>query len=396
MLVPRAADGAESIRRLLEDLPRALNGAGPALVLHAAGRRHLPAASALTQGHDDPHDPTAVAVATSGSGGRPRTVLLPASALLTSAGASHDRLGGPGRWLLALPAYHVAGVNVLVRSLVSRTSPVMLDLATGFVPEHFTAACRELTGSRRYTALVPTQLVRLLDAGGPALAALAGLDAVLVGGAATAPVLLDRARAAGVNVVTSYGMSETCGGCVYDGVPLDGVQVSIDPDGRIRLAGPVLARGYLDPQVAPGHRSGFVVDGTGQRWFVTDDAGRWTGTDGAGPPLAVQGRLDAGVTSGAVTVAVRAVEDVLSELPAVAEAVVAGIPDREWGERLVAAVVVAAGRTPPTLEQVRAHVRRRLTPAAAPRELLVLDELPTLGPGKPDRAAVAAMFLDTG
>ncbi len=182
-----------------------------------------------------------------------------ASALLASASATHDRLGGPGRWLLALPAQHVAGVQVLVRSLVSRTEPGVLDLAGGFTPAGFAAAASALGGVRRYTALVPTQLVRLLDAAdqgdGDGVRELARFDAVLVGGAGTPPAVLERAAAAGVRVVTTYGASETSGGCVYDGVPLDGVRVRLgdgpDPS-RVLLGGPTLARGYRGG--GPGRR----------------------------------------------------------------------------------------------------------------------------------------------
>ena len=278
--VPVAA-GPAAVEALLPALREALSGAGDAVLPHAAD---LPPAAGLRAGEplaaaeDDPHDPTVVVVATSGSSGAPKGVLLSASALLASASATHDRLGGPGRWLLALPAQHVAGLQLLVRSLIARTEPVALDLTAGFTPAGFAAAARGITGSRRYTALVPTQLVRLLDdaqaGGGEGLAELTGFDAVLVGGAATPRPVLDRAVAAGVRVVTTYGASETCGGCVYDGVPLDGVRVGLEgPAGRVRLGGPTLARGYRggDPAAA------FVVDEDGTRWWRTADAGRFDG-----------------------------------------------------------------------------------------------------------------------
>ena len=175
---------------LLPALRDALSGSGPALLPHAAG---TPVASVealageLGPGEDDPDDPTAVAVATSGSTGTPKAVLLPASALLASVSATHDRLGGPGTWLLPLPAHHVAGLQVLFRSLVAGTRPVVMDLAGGFRPAAFAAAADLVRGARRYTSLVPTQLVRLLDAGGDALTALTSFDAVLVGGSATPP-----------------------------------------------------------------------------------------------------------------------------------------------------------------------------------------------------------------
>jgi O-succinylbenzoic acid--CoA ligase len=197
-LAPLPVPAGPEVLALLPHLRRALHGDGDALLPHDASTPppELGVGLRLGEGEDDPHDPTAIVVAGSGSSGRPKGSLLPASALLASASATHDRLGGPGRWLLALRAHHVAGLQVLVRSLVSGTTPVAMDLSAGFHPGAFVAAARQLTGARRYTALVPTQLVRLLDAGPDAVAAVASLDAVLVGGAALPRSLADRARAA--------------------------------------------------------------------------------------------------------------------------------------------------------------------------------------------------------
>jgi o-succinylbenzoate---CoA ligase len=386
--------GPAALAALLPALRRALAGDGDPVLPHPAGRPPAPelgAGEPLAPGEDDEHDPTVVVVPTSGSSGAPKGVLLGAAALLASASATHDRLGGPGRWLLALPPQHVAGVQVLVRSLVARTEPGVLDLADGFTPAGFARAARAMTGTRRYTALVPTQLVRLLEgaddghAEGHAdgLAELARFDAVLVGGSATPAPVLERARAAGVRVVTTYGASETCGGCVYDGLPLDGVRAELEEGtGRIRLGGPTLARGYRG-----GDADGaFVTDGDGTRWWRTADAGRWD--DGH---LRVLGRLDDAVLTGGATVMPAAVEAALLALPGVAEAVVVGVPDAEWGSRVVAAVVPAAGGAGPSLEAVRAHVSAAVGPYAAPRQLLVLGALPLVGVGKPDRAAVARL-----
>ena len=387
--------GPGVVTTLMPALRAALAGDGDPLLPHAADR---PAPAALAPGEplapeeDDEHDPTVVVVATSGSSGAPKGVLLPAGALLASASATHDRLGGPGRWLLALPAQHVAGVQVLVRSLVTRTTPGVLDLTGGFTPAGFAAAAAALPGDRRYTALVPTQLVRLLeaaDAGEPAgLRELARFDAVLVGGAGTPAPVLERAAAAGVRVVTTYGASETSGGCVYDGVPLDGVRVRLEggPGGdRVLLGGPTLARGYRggDPDGA------FVQDADGERWWRTADAGSLG--DGR---LQVLGRLDDAVLTGGATVLPAAVEAVLLRLPGIAEAVVTGVDDPHWGRRVVAAVVPAAGAPAPRLDDVRAQVASELGPYAAPRQLLVLASLPLVGVGKPDRAAVARLAAD--
>jgi O-succinylbenzoic acid--CoA ligase len=332
---------------------------------------------------------------TSGSTGDGKGVLLPASALLASASATHDRLGGGGRWLLALPVRHVAGLQVLVRSLVAGTTPVVLDGDGGFRAEAFVRAAAELTGPRRYTALVPTQLVRLLDAGGAALEALAGFDAVLVGGAATAPALRERAAAEGVRLVTTYGMSETCGGCVYDGVPLDGVRLRLHGDGqRVHLGGPVLARGYRGrAHDDGGPDSGFFTDSDG-RWFATDDAGTTADDpDAAAAPrrLELLGRLDDVVVTGGLKVAPAPVESALLRLPGVAEAVVVGAPDEQWGQRVVAAVVLRPGAGAPTLAEVREQVATDVAAYARPRQLLVLDRMPLRGPGKPDRTALARL-----
>ncbi|WP_460446686.1 o-succinylbenzoate--CoA ligase [Angustibacter aerolatus] len=357
----------------------ALDGTGDALLPvpadGAAGLDALRPGTPLAPGEDDEHDPTALVVATSGSTGDAKGAVLPASALRHSATATLQRLGGPATWLLALPAHHVAGVQVLVRSALADRVPVRLGPGP-FTPAAFEAATGLLRG-RTCTALVPTQLVRLLDAGGSALAALASFDAVLVGGAATPPALLDRARAAGVRVVTTYGSSETSGGCVYDGAPLDGVRVEL-ADGVVRLGGPTIARGYR-----PAHPGVDVEDGV--RWFTTNDLGRWDGDR-----LVVLGRADDVLVTGGEKVAPQAVEAVLSQVPGVAESLVVGVPDPEWGQRVVA-LVVPSSSGPPALDVVRDAVRERLGPHAAPRALLVVDALPSRGIGKPDRAAATAL-----
>ncbi|WP_345712750.1 AMP-binding protein, partial [Kineococcus glutinatus] len=254
---------------------------------------------------------------------------------------------GGERWLLALPPQHVAGLQVLLRSVLAGTEPVVLDLTAGFSPAAFTAAAAACTGPARFTSLVPTQLLRLLDAGAEATAALASFDAVLVGAAATPPALRERARAAGVRVVTTYGSSETCGGCVYDGVPLDGVRAAVEPGtSRVLLAGDVVARGYR------GHRSGgaaaaFDVDDAGRRRFRTDDAGVLVQGPGGRQRLEVLGRLDDVITTGGLKVAPAVVEAALVRHPAVAEAAVVVVPDPRWGQRVVAAVVPREGAAAP-------------------------------------------------
>jgi o-succinylbenzoate---CoA ligase len=333
-----------------------------------------------------PGDRAAVVIATSGSTGAAKHVVLSGEALQASARATADRLGGPARWLLALPGHHVAGVQVVVRALLAGAPPVVQDLRGGFRPDGFAAATRELGADRRCTSLVPTQLARIIDAGGAALDALRSYSAVLVGGAALAPQLHERAVAAGVQVVTTYGMSETAGGCVYDGRPLDGVRVELEADGRIRIGGPTLADGYLDD---PELTAAAFVDG----WFRTGDLGRWRGDS----RLEVLGRADDVIVTGGEKVPPAAVERVLTAQDGVAAACVVGVPDSEWGQ-VVAAAVVPDGAVPPGpldpafAERLQAAVRAALGRAAVPRVLRAVPAIPLHGIGKPDRVATARLL----
>jgi O-succinylbenzoic acid--CoA ligase len=321
-------------------------------------------------------DDVAVVVSTSGTTGVPKGAMLTASALTASAEATHRRLGGPGRWLLALPAYHVAGLQVLVRSLIADTTPVAVD-ARGDGDE-LASAVASLGSGRRYASLVATQLDKALR-DPVATGALAYLDAVLIGGGPMPAGLAERASAAGISVVRTYGMSETAGGCVYDGVPLDGVLVRID-DGRVVLGGATLAKGYRNP----AEPDPFAEPG----WFRTDDIGA---VDDSGL-LRVLGRVDDAISTGGLTVLPQLVEATLATHPAVADAAVFGVADERLGQRVVAAVVVAPGRAAPTLAELRAHVASTLSPTAAPREIHLVAELPRRGIGKVDRRELAARF----
>ena len=362
---------------LLPRLAAALDGNGPALAPIAAGdgvqRELLTAAFGighpLQDGEDDPDDPTAVVIATSGSTGPPKGTLLPRSALQASAAATQRRLGPSGSWLLALPAQHIAGLQVLLRSIASGTRPHILDTGSPFTPHRFTSAVATLPDGPRYVSLVPTQLHRILT-DPSAAAALTTFTGVLVGGSATSTDLLRRAKDAGAPVVTTYGMSETCGGCVYDGVPLDGVTATLD-EGRISLHGPVVGRGYRN---LPGHPS-FSQAAT----YRTDDHGVWR--DGR---LHVVGRIDDVIISGGLKVAPAVLEDAIAAVPGVAQVLVVGLPDPEWGQRLVAVIVPADPTRPPTLDQVQ-HASGTVRPTA----LAIVDRLPIRGPGKPDRQAAA-------
>jgi O-succinylbenzoic acid--CoA ligase len=377
--------GVADAGRLVEPLARALDGTGPAILPLDAS---LPAArigqlidvfqpsvvieadgEATVRSISPGISPgTAVIITTSGSTGEPKGVELSAAALTHSAGASLARVGArPGeRWLLSLPPSHVAGLQVLVRSLLSGTD---LGLAPAATADALAASgCAHIS-------LVPTQLVRLLDEPG-GTAALAGFSSVLVGGAAAGATVLDRARAAGINAVTTYGMSETCGGCVYDGVPLDGVRVRADDEGRLRISGPVLMNRYYGRPDLTGE----ALDG-GE--FATSDLG--SVADGR---VVIRGRADDVINTGGHKVIPGEVAAALSSCPGVREVVVVGRPDPVWGERVTAVVVPADPTDPPGLELLRIHVRETLPRYASPSEVELTEAIPVLPSGKPDLAAL--------
>ena len=371
--------------RLLELLAGALDGTGPAILpldpdlprerLAAILDTFAPAAvhtadGVVQRGGGQPAGPdTAVVIATSGSTGQPKGVELSAAALQHSARATLARVGArPGqRWLLCLPPTHIAGIQVLVRSLVAGTEPVVAARAGADV----------LAGSGcGHVSIVPTQLRRLLAAD-PDAAWARGFTSVLLGGAAAPAALVEGARAAGVPVLTTYGMSETCGGCVYDGRPLDGVTVATGDaardGGRIRITGPVLFSGYRGrPDLTAA-----AMDGA---WFVTSDLG----TLGPGGRLTVRGRADDVIVTGGEKVVAGEVAALLETCPGVREAAVVGRPDPEWGERVTAVIVPDNPAQPPTLDLLCRHVRERLPRYALPRELVLRAALPMLPSGKPD------------
>ena len=368
----------QTVLGLLPRLAELLDGRGDAVLpvpADDADHAHF-LASELSA--DEPiADDVAVVISTSGTTGKPKGAMLTGQALTASGTATATRLGGPGQWLLALPPHHIAGMQVLLRSIQAGSDPVVLDVSTGFSVPDFVRAVAEMTGSRRYISLVATQLVKALgDA--EASEALASFDAVLLGGGPLPATVAIRAAQARVPVVRTYGMSETCGGCVYDGVALDGVEVRIGPEGRISLGGATVAAGYRN---IPEHKA-FAEHG----WFHTDDFGELD--EGR---LRVLGRLDEAISTGGLTVVPQVVEAALGAHPLVAECAVFGVPDDRLGQRVAAAVVPSAAGAP-TLEDLREHVTAALDGAAAPRELHLLDELPRRGIGKLDRRALVKRF----
>lgn len=374
---------------------------------------------------------------TSGSTtGTGKLVGVSMDALVASARATHKRLGGPGIWVLALPAYHAAGVQVLVRAAVAGTHVFNAYKEGGFDPQHLAqvidAACAaagdavpscgddaasscgaDAASSRAggageaalaaddsgracpvYTSLVPTQLRRALD-DEQLRGALTRLDAVLIGGAAADAQLLEQAKAAGIRVVTTYGMSETCGGCVYDGQPLPGVSMDVDQaTGAIWLSGPMLATGYLGDEERT--RRCFVSRPDSQageparRWFITSDRGHIV--DGR---LQVLGRLDDVIISGGIKVEPGPIEALLALNPLVSECAVVGLPDPTWGQAVTAVVVPAStpglGRVDQgaIVAQIRVYLEQKLSGAQCPKQVLLADALPYKGIGKVDRSALA-------
>jgi o-succinylbenzoate---CoA ligase len=367
-LVRRVADAGDALLPLDPAAPRAevtalLSSLRPdrlVTVDDAAGRKldaPLPTA-----------DGTALVVATSGSTGARKGVELTAAALAASTAASLRRLGCRAGevWRVPLPLHHVAGLAALRRGWALGTDPQVV------VPGDLDAV---IADGADHVALVPTQLHRWL-----ARDATLGPRDVLLGGAAADADLLARAAAAGLTVTTSYGMTETCGGCVYDGRPLDGVEVALRDDGRIRVRGAVRFAGYRGDPAA----TAAVVDDAG--WFTTGDRGRF---DDAGR-LEVLGRADDVVVSGGENVPLPAVVAALRSHPAIADAAVVGVPDPEWGT-VVHAVIVARDPTRPLdLADLRDHVRADLPAAHAPRGLTVVTALPRDGLGKVTRAALLA------
>jgi O-succinylbenzoic acid--CoA ligase len=322
---------------------------------------------------------TALVIVTSGSTGGLKAAELSAAAVHASARASLERIGArPGeRWLCCLPASHIAGTQVLVRSLLAGVRPLIC------APSDTAAIASAAREGCVHAALVPTQLRRVLELGGQGSSGLAGLRTVLLGGAAPPAGLVDTASAAGARVVTTYGMTETCGGCVYDGLPLDGVAVQADAGARIRLAGPVLLSGYrLRPDLTAA-----VMDGS---WFVTSDLGRMD-PDGC---LRVLGRADDVITTGGEKVIPGEVAAAIETHPAVREAIVFGVADAEWGERVTSVIVLTEGASPPTLAEMRAHVAERIGASAAPREVVITSQIPLLPSGKADVTTLRARIRE--
>lgn len=370
-------------------------------------------AAYLSRGGHLPPGPAAL-VRTSGStSGHGTAVILSAEALIASGEATHHTMGGAGQWLLALPSHHIAGLQVIARSVLAGHWPALVRTAGHFSPALSAVTCpwprprptSDPTASgprpsRRYLSLVPTQLhdvVAFLEAGNPPPEQLANCDAILLGGAAADPALLTRAQAHGIRIVTSYGMTETAGGCIYDGRPLPGVRIRIlDPSadnhadtptsrGRIALAGPMLASAYLKEP------SPFITESDGERWFITSDIGEFDGEH-----LRVIGRADNAITTGGQTVAPEAIESALAQAGISAAAF--GQDHPRWGQQVVALIEQASleQATPVAAHQsLRAQLADIITaqlPAYyVPRRIGVVQKIPRRTLDKIDRRALIVL-----
>jgi O-succinylbenzoic acid--CoA ligase len=375
---------SDRVPAVRDALATALRGQGPALAVVAPGTD----TSWVPREVDDD---TAVLIETSGSGSAPKRVALSAVALMANARAGLGRLGGAGTWVLALPVHFIGGLQVLVRSLDSETEPILLTRESFNTAALIDALSVRPEHERLYMSVVPVQLGRIVEHvehDPAALAIVCRLSAILVGGQRTSPSVLTRARALGLPVVTTYGATETAGGCVYDGLPLNDVKIHVRPDGRIEIGGNILATEFIGDTVMTAQR---FSEADGVRWYLSDDIGEFR--EGS---LTVQGRNDRVLISGGIKVNLELVEEVTEGIRECAYAVAVSLADQEWGERVGLVVELDPEETtadPRSLaELIKAIVRDELGVAATPREVRLVEQLPRLSSGKPDRLVCAALF----
>jgi O-succinylbenzoic acid--CoA ligase len=339
------------------ELTRLLQLARPTHLVDRAGRR------SLAGGRQVPASDAAV-VATSGTTGEPKLVELTRSGMEASARAVSSALQATtdDTWLCCLPVHFVAGLAILARCWVTGQRLVVHD---GFSPEALAAS----TGDRAtLVSVVPTMLGRLLD--GPGVPS--WFRHVLVGGGPLPEALRQRAADADVDLALTYGMTETWGGVLHDGHPLEGVDVRLDEDDTVLLRGPMTMAGYLDrPELTEA-----VLSKNG--WLRTGDVGAW-GTDGR---LVIVDRRSDLINTGGVKVSPTEVEAVLGTHPKLEDVCIAGEPDEEWGQRVVAYVVVTPGQSAPSVEELREWCASKLSRTKLPRKMVIVDQVPRSGGGK--------------
>lgn len=351
---------------LTAGISAALNG-GPPLAPRCEPRL----SAALHLGEPVTEPDAALVVPTSGTTSEPKAVVLSAGAIRFAAEATHQRLGGIGDWVCALPTQHVAGLMTIARAVVAGTQVRFTATDLGELPS---------AGERSYLSVVAAQLDRAVSE--PALAQrLAGYAAVLVGGSAIRPELLARATQAGIRTVTTYGASETCGGCVYDGIALTGVRVELDQE-RIGLAGPMAFSGYrLRPELTARVLRGDLV--------VTNDRGRVVNGK-----LEVLGRFDDVVISGGHKIDLAQVQRICEQVfgpPQTGGPVVLALPDARWGAKIVAVSTAELN-----LDQLRQELAPLVGSAAMPKELRQVPNLAYTSLGKIDRVALRRAWVQKG
>lgn len=385
------APGPAGVTALLSHLGPALDGSGPAIApipttSMTVSDEYIGALLRATR-PDAPLDDatTAVVLSTSGSTGAPRGVELSAAAVQASADAAAAHLGidvTDAAWVVAIPVTSAGGFNVVARAHLSGRSPQVLPSVAGAMPyrpeqwvDAVRAAVRAAPSSALCTSMVPAQLHRVLE-DAAAVSALAQFAVILIGGARLSDELRSRAGEAGLRIVRTYGLTETCGGCVYDGRALAGIGLRCSADGEIEVSGPTLMQRYrLDPEAT----TRVLVDG----WLHTGDLGRIEDA-----VLTVDGRRDDIVTVKGTSVALGAVESVLTGLRGIGEVAVIAVDARDGGHEIVA---FATGQI--DADSAEAAVQGALGRAAVPR-FLWLPSLPRLAGGKVDRAALIALTHD--
>ena len=370
---------------LMASLAEALAG-GPAV---------QPIASDETPSPEHVAEGCALVIHTSGSSGSPKFVAHSAESIRASAEATNAILGGPGQWIIALPTHLIAGVQMLTRSILAGTDPLVVS--GKFSPEKLVRLALQLEADRRYVSLVPVQLravIELAERDEEALRVLQRFDAMLVGGQAVSLEMRAAAHRLGLKLVRTYGMTETGGGVVYDGVEIGETEMRIR-GGEIQLSGPSLALGYLDND---GLTAETFIEEDGVRWYRTGDAGSLLGG-----MLQVTGRLDRVLISGGVNVSLDRVEALVHEMPGWAESAALEERNDTWGAQVTIVAAPSHNADGGTadgdalrdgFEALAGAVKVDLGPAATPRRLVVVDDLPRLANGKNDYQCLAAMLQE--
>jgi O-succinylbenzoic acid--CoA ligase len=352
----RSANPEWTVSESMARIAKALAADGPALAFGETTFTHVPQGISLV-------------IPTTGSSGVPKEVGLSATALLASARASNKWLNAKygNSWSLLLPLTHIAGINVLIRALELGTEPLDLREHQGIYPR------------ADFTAIVPTQLFNALNGDENLLNHLREAKAVLVGGAAITTDLHLLAEKAGINVVETYGMTETSGGCIYNGEPLQGVEISISPEKRILISGQVLADSYLGSEALWDKN---YKDG----WFHTSDFGRIENEK-----LIVEGRIDDVIISGGENISLSAIEAALhTHFPHKSFAAFS-IKDSKWGQALHIAI---SGEGFPSDEDISLYLAEQFGDFSKPKGYLHLPELPLIGIGKVDRNKLIELYME--